>query len=225
MSRKLLHSESDMTVLFSATSKLKMWMAPYRSWAKPIGLSWKSTNFGLKREEQTPRLVCCQLFWQSGGWNVALWADTARQYHVDSGASCSGRSRFSESCLGFPFGFLLAGTFVIRANISPSFPAHFSRIWRVWEVLHPDDSGPYMPLDEVKRWEKCTCTRNFQLSCHSQAMVNHDDVNIYSVYNMLSDVQTLVQVFALIESLHSHQKLHEKGTIHVLTLQTANCKC
>ena len=98
-----------------------------------------------------------------------------------------GGARFGESCLGFPFGFLLAGTFVIRANISPSFPAHFSHVWKEYgKCSTPDDSGPYMPLDKVKHWEKCTCTQNFQLSCHSQAMVNHDDVNIYSVYNLLS---------------------------------------
>ena len=169
-----------MTVLFSATSEAEdvdsaMWSQAHWPPLKIKQLQSEKVN------DRLSGLACCQSFGQSRGWNETLWgrhhqaAPLGQQWPPPRGGAS-----FRESCLGFPFSFLLPGPFVSEQTSVPLFPC----LKRVWDVLHPWWlRAIHIPLD-VWGWEKCTCTRNFQL--HSQAMVNHVDVNIYNVYNILS---------------------------------------
>lgn len=196
-----------------------MWMAPYRAEPSPLASPENQPTSVWEGEQQTPwagvlpailaerRLECGAVRQTPPG--STTWT---------AGPLARGGAGFSESCLGFPFGFLLAGTFVIRANISPSFPAHFSRIWRVWEVLHPW----WLRAIHASGWGKTLRKMYVHPEFPAELSFTSNGESWWRYYlqrlQCAFNVQTLVQVFALTESLHPHEKLHEKGTIHVLTL-------
>ena len=117
--------------------KLKMWIAPCG--AKPIGLPWKSTNFGLKRW-MTDFPGWCVTGYSSRA-EVGMWrceADTARQHHVDSRASFSGRSTFWWKLFRFPIRLSVGGDFCHQSKHESLFSCSFFPCFkRVWEVLHP----------------------------------------------------------------------------------------
>lgn len=128
-----LHGESEMTVLFSATSEAEdadsaMWSQAHWPPLKIKQLQPEKVN------DRLSGLACCQSFGQSGGWNETLWgrhhqaAPLGQQWPPPQGGAC-----FHESCLGFPFSFLLPGPFVSEQTSVPLFPC----LKRVWEVLHP----------------------------------------------------------------------------------------